>query len=98
MQNIVTIKEKITPVAQSYGLKKVYLFGSYAKGTATEDSDVDLLIEIGKRMSLIGLSGLRQSLSQLLNLPVDVVTSGALDDDFRESIEGSEVLLYEEQR
>jgi predicted nucleotidyltransferase len=36
------IKERIMPVAQRYGVKRVMLFGSYARGEAAEDSDVDL--------------------------------------------------------
>ena len=39
------IRELITPVAKKHNLKAVYLFGSYAKGCATESSDVDLLID-----------------------------------------------------
>lgn len=96
MQSVDSIKEIVEPIAKEYGIRRVYLFGSYAKGTATEDSDVDLLIETGRKMTLLGLSGMRQDVSQSLNLSVDLVTMGALDDDFRASIEGSEVLLYEE--
>ena len=59
---------------------------------------MDLLIEIGRKLTLLGLSGFRQDVSQSLNLSVDLVTSGTLDADFRESIKNSEVLLYEEQR
>ena len=45
MTDISTIKKTITPIARSYGVKRIYLFGSYAKGNATENSDVDLLVE-----------------------------------------------------
>ena len=38
------IKNIIEPIAESYQLPAVYLFGSYAKGKATEKSDVDLLV------------------------------------------------------
>ena len=44
-----------------YGVKKVYLFGSYAKHCETEQSDIDLLIEKGSSMSLLKLSGMRQA-------------------------------------
>ena len=39
------IKNIIAPIAKRYGVAKVSVFGSYAKGTADEDSDVDLLID-----------------------------------------------------
>ena len=49
------ITARITPVAEKYGIPAVYLFGSYARGTATEDSDVDLLIDMtGVRRGLHG--------------------------------------------
>lgn len=39
------IRRRITPVAVRYRLKAVYLFGSYARGEATDESDIDLLID-----------------------------------------------------
>ena len=41
------IAQRILPVAQKYGLKAVYLFGSYARGDADKDSDIDLRIDKG---------------------------------------------------
>ncbi|MDR0903050.1 MAG: nucleotidyltransferase domain-containing protein [Ruminococcus sp.] len=38
------LRERVRPVAEKYGLPAVYLFGSYARGEATEESDVDLLV------------------------------------------------------
>ena len=96
MQTVNSIKDRISPIAKAYGIKRVYLFGSYAKGTANEESDVDLLIDVGRRMTFLTLSGLRQDVCESLKLPVDIVTVNSLDEDFKESIRGSEVLLYEE--
>ena len=95
MQTIESIKEAITPIAKEHGLKRVYLFGSYAKGTANEDSDVDLLIEIGTPISLLGLSEILQDAKEAMNISVDLVTKGGMDQDFEEEIAGSEVLIYE---
>ena len=39
------IKQRITPVAEKYGLAAVYLFGSYARGEASAESDIDLLVD-----------------------------------------------------
>lgn len=60
---------------REYGISKVFLFGSYAKGTANENSDIDLLIEKGKPMSLLKLFGLRQECEGTLNLSVDLVAT-----------------------
>ena len=48
-------------------------------------------------MTFITLSGLRQDVCESLKLPVDIVTVNSLDEDFKDSIRESEVLLYEEQ-
>ena len=94
--DISTIKEAVEPIAYDYGVKKIYLFGSYAKGTANEKSDIDLLIENGKPMSLLKLSGMRQKVQEALNLSVDLVTTVGIEESFRKEIAGTEILLYEE--
>ena len=39
------IKEKVAPIAKKYNIEKVYLLGSYARGDADENSDIDLLLD-----------------------------------------------------
>lgn len=46
MLSVEEIREKILPVCQKYAINEAYLFGSYARGDATEDSDVDLRIVV----------------------------------------------------
>ena len=94
MPDISEIQKIVVPIAHSYGVKRVYLFGSYAKGTASEKSDVDLLVEKGKPMSLLKLSGMRQMVQEALNLPVDLVTTAGIEDDFRKEIAGTEILVF----
>ena len=66
------IARLVLPIAKRYELKAVYLFGSYARGTATENSDVDLLqvaaifcdleAVLGKSVDLITVSSLQQKM------------------------------------
>lgn len=77
-------------------MKRLYLFGSYAKGVADEESDIDLLIEKGRPMSLLKLSGMRQMVQEALERSVDLVTTAGIGEDLREEIAGTEILLYEE--
>jgi len=52
MSEIYTIpqlKDTLAPVFDAYGIRKAVLFGSYGKGTATEKSDIDLLVDSGLR-------------------------------------------------
>jgi len=66
MPDIAWIKEKTVPIAMRYGLNKMHLFGSYAKGTATEDSDIDILYERGDKISLLGVSSMLKDLTEAL--------------------------------
>ena len=88
--------EIVAPIARFYGVKRLYLFGSYAKGNANENSDIDLLVEKGRSMSLLKLSGMRQSVQEALNLSVDLVTTTGIEEEFHKEIAGTEILLYEE--
>ncbi|MBQ7507125.1 MAG: nucleotidyltransferase domain-containing protein [Lachnospiraceae bacterium] len=95
MYSIDTIKERVAPIAKDYGVKRVYLFGSYARNTADENSDVDLLIEKGARMSLVMMSGMLQDVKEALSLSVDLVTTDGIEPEFKKEIAGTEILLYE---
>ena len=95
MTDVNTIRRDFMPIAAKYGLRRAYLFGSYAKGKANEQSDVDLLIEKGRPLSLLMLSGMLQEAQEVIGLPIDLVTTTGIDDDFRAQIAGSEVLIYE---
>ncbi len=96
MPDISEIQKAVVPIAFSYGIKRLYLFGSYAKDTANGKSDIDLLVAKGKPMSLLQLSGMRQMVEEALNLSVDLVTTAGIEDNFRKEIAGTEILLYEE--
>ena len=97
MLTIEKIKEIITPICKKYGVKRAYLFGSYAHNEATEKSDVDIRIESGKIRGLFQLSGFRLDLVEALGTEVDLLS--VLPDPqfkrFRENLKRDEILLYE---
>ena len=68
------IKEKTIPIAVKYGVSRMSLFGSYARGEATDESDVDLLINKGGIKGLIDFVDFIHDLEQSLNCNVDVIT------------------------
>ena len=90
------LQRLIAPIARQHGVKSVSLFGSYARNSATAESDVDLLIEKGQLRSLFQLSGFRLAVEDTLRLPVDLVTSEAADQEFVDMISKDKVLLYGE--
>lgn len=88
------IKSIVSRLAKQYGAERIYLFGSYARGDMTSDSDIDLRIDKG---SIRGfqLGGLLLDLEASLGVPVDLVPTSSLDQRFLDAIQKEEVLLYE---
>ena len=87
------IKEKAAPLARKYGVNKLALFGSAARGDSTENSDLDFVVELGE---LSGLSyfGFAVDLEEEFGVKVDLVTyKTAKKSIFLQNIE--EVVLYE---
>ena len=81
MCSLEQIHSAVRQAAQLYPLKRVDLFGSYAEGCARESSDVDLLVEFSETpVSLFKICGLQETLSELLELPVDVVEAPLRSD------------------
>ena len=77
------IKDKINMLAPMYPLKKVSYFGSYALGTQTEASDLDVLVEFTMpNVSLLTLADLKNRLEDELNVPVDVIHYPIPKDSF----------------
>lgn len=90
------IRGKVVPIAKKHGVKRLSLFGSYARGEANHGSDVDFLIERGKIRGLLGYFSFVNDLEDELKCHVDVVSSGISDKEFLAAIKNDEVLLYEE--
>jgi len=68
------------------GAESISLFGSVARGDASEDSDVDLLVEFEQTVGLLTFCRLRLYLEDILGCRVDLVTPDALKDQFRDRI------------
>ena len=90
------IKSIVEPIARKYGVARVYLFGSYARGEATEKSDVDLRVDKGSLKGMFALCGLYTEIEEALQMKVDVLTTGSLDEEFLLRIQKEEMLLYAE--
>lgn len=93
------IREKIRPICQQYKVEKVWLFGSYARGEAREDSDVDLHIKVPQGIGLFGLGGLYADLEEALGKEIDLITRIQEENKiFKKYVERDEILLYDRQR
>ena len=87
------IKLNVEQVAKDFDVTKVSLFGSYASGKQTKESDVDLLVEFATpSVSLFKICGLKVELEELLNKDVDVIHAPISPDSLLEI--DHEVLIY----
>lgn len=94
MYTVNDIQRIVSPIADRYGVNRVYLFGSYARGESTPDSDVDLRIDKG-RVKGLQMAFLLSDLEDALRLQVDLLSTTALDARFLQRIKGEERLIYE---
>ncbi|MBQ9816622.1 MAG: nucleotidyltransferase domain-containing protein [Proteobacteria bacterium] len=94
MTTIQDIQEIVSRLAKEYGAERVYLFGSYARGEATEQSDIDLRIDKGEIRGL-RFAGLLGDLEEALGNKVDLISTAGMDEQFLEAIRPDEMLLYE---
>ena len=89
------IKNIVAPIAKAYGVQRVFLFGSYARGEATPSSDLDFRIDKGSLRGLFALGGLYADLEECFEKELDVLTTGSLEPEFLNMIANEEVLVYE---
>jgi uncharacterized protein len=61
-----------------YPIREMGVFGSYARGEQTEESDLDVFVSLGEGIGLVGLAGLQQDLTDALGVKVDLVMKGSL--------------------
>ena len=79
-------RKEIVEIARRNGFTNVRVFGSMARGDATDKSDVDLLVTLGSRCTGWGIGGLQIEVQELLGRKVDVVTDDAIHHMMRDRI------------
>ena len=88
------IKQRILPVLQKHSIKEVYLFGSYSRGEANNNSDVDIYCEKGDVKTLFEQSHLIEELENALEKKVDLVFIGSnMDEYFEKQLKGDLIKL-----
>lgn len=89
------IKEKIKPIIEKYNINDVYLFGSYARGEANRNSDIDIYCERGNIDTLWKKNAFKDELEEVLNKEVDIVTIGSeMDEYFKNQLEEDMIKIW----
>jgi len=89
-------KQEVIAILKAYGIRRAALFGSFARGTAHAESDVDLLIDPPAGFTLFNLSALGRALEATLERQVDLVTYRALRPHFAQQIKADLIPLFTE--
>ncbi len=91
--NVEEIKKKIIPILKRYGVKRAGIFGSFVRGEETKESDIDVLVEIESRMSLLDFVGLKLELEQALGKKIDLGEYSTIKPIIKEQILSEEVTI-----
>lgn len=75
------IKNTIINYLKPYKPKMIGLFGSYARGENRPDSDIDILVNLETKITLLQLAKIERELTELLGIKVDLLTEGALRNE-----------------
>ena len=93
------IRTKIRPICTAHKIQKLWLFGSYARGEAREDSDVDFHIKVNEGTTLFQLGGIYADLEEAMGKEIDIITRIPEElEIFKKYVERDEILLYDSQQ
>ena len=81
----------VIPILRKNGVVRAGIFGSYATGKQKKNSDIDILVKIGKRMSLFDFVGIKLELEERLKKRVDLVEYETIKPLLKEAILSEEV-------
>jgi len=87
--------KKIFSILKVHDVKKIAIFGSYVRGEAGPESDIDIIIEFKGRKSLLDLVGIEQELSEALGIKVDLLTEKSISPYLIDRIRKEMVVIYE---
>ena len=85
------IRDKIIPICNRYSIAKIGVFGSYAKGKATEESDIDLLVEFNESFDLFKYNQFIEELETFFNKSIDILDYRCIWEVLKDDILSSEV-------
>ncbi len=89
------IESTLVSILGKYGVRKIGLFGSYARGEQRDDSDLDVLVDFVERKSLLTLVRIERELSENLGIKVDLLTEQAISPYLVDRIKAELKVIYQ---
>lgn len=86
---------RLTDLCRQYDVARLGVFGSIARGEASADSDVDLIVEFSRPKSLLSLVALERQMASALGKKVDLLTEAAISPYLRDRILRDLRIIYE---
>ena len=92
--SVYEIKLKLAPIAEKYEVNSILLIGSYARGDANSESDIDLVIEKGKPMGFL-FASMSLELEEIFGKKVDLLDIETVKDSLIRNATKNGVIVYE---
>lgn len=90
---IENIRKKVVPVLKRHGAKKAGLFGSLVRGQMKKRSDIDVLVDLPRNLSLIDIVGIQQEIEEVVGRKVDLVQYEAIKPLLKKYILSEEIRI-----
>ncbi|RFP60434.1 MAG: hypothetical protein BJG00_006975 [Limnothrix sp. CACIAM 69d] len=87
--------DRLISLCQAHHVCKIGLFGSMARGEATDNSDIDLVVTFDRPTSLLACIALEQALATALDRPIDLLTESAISPYLRDNILSELKIIYD---
>lgn len=79
-------KAEIREIIKSHRATNPRVFGSVARGEDAEESDIDIMVDVGPKMTLFDLGAIKYKISELLGVKVDVITADTIPEEYKNKI------------
>jgi len=97
MKEVTIDKTNLADICTRNDIEFLGVFGSYARGDHTSDSDIDLLVRLSKRKSLLDLVRIERELSERLGRKVDLLTENSISPYLRDTIQKELRVIYDQK-
>lgn len=97
MPTVTTLQPLLADYFRTQPIVRAWLFGSFARGSTSVESDIDVLVELddSANIGLVEFIRIKQGLERLLEQPVDIVSTEGLSPYIKPHIDKEKVLMYE---